>query len=87
MKLGFQNLIVGLAVGIVGIVVAASVLSGLYPTLYNSLAVLSNASSATPVPLGSILSPTGVIPIVLVAVFVIAIIVGLFAMMKGKEGR
>jgi hypothetical protein len=76
----FLNLTIGISLAIIGVVVAASMLSGLWSTFVTALTTLNNTSG---IPLRALIDPTGVVPLVVMAVFVIAIIVGLFALIKG----
>lgn len=80
----FINLAVGLAVAIIGLIVVANILAGVYPSLVTSLTTLNNTAG---IPLRTLIAPNGIIPLVVVAVFIIAIIVGLFAMIKGQSKR
>ena len=82
--MNFLNLAIGIAVGIIGVVVAAEMLAGTYPTLITSLTTLNNTAN---IKLRTLIAPNGVIPLVIVAVFIIAIIVGLFALVKGGKKR
>jgi hypothetical protein len=86
----FLNLTTEIALGIIGIVVAVSMLAGLWSTFGTALTTLNNTAAfgtdavAHPLPLRALIDPSGVVPLVLIAVFVIAIIVGLFAMIKSS---
>ena len=76
----FLDLTIGISLAIIGVVVAASMLAGLWSTFTSALTTLNNTSG---IPLRALIDPTGVVPLVVMAVFVIAIIVGLFALIKG----
>lgn len=78
----FLNLAVGLSVAIIGLVVAAEMLAGTYPTLITALTTLNNTSD---IQLRTLIAPDGVLPIVVVAVFIIAVVVGLFALVKSGK--
>lgn len=78
----FLGLAVGLTLAIIGVVIAATMLAGVYGTLITSLTTLNNTAD---IQLRTLIAPDGVIPLILVAVFVIAVIVGLFALVKKKR--
>ena len=80
-KTDFLQLAVGLSLAIIGVVVAASLLAGTYETLTDALTTLNNT---TGIQLRTLIAPDGVLPLIVIAVTVIGIIVGLFAMVKKR---
>lgn len=80
----FLSLAIGLSIAIIGLVVAAEMLAGTYPTLITALTTLNNTSD---IKLRTLIAPDGVLPLIVVAVFIIAVIVGLFALVTGEKKR
>lgn len=78
----FMNLAVGISLAIIGTVVAAEMLAGTYSTLTTSLDTLNTSMAGSG--LWRLVHSNGVIPLIVVAVFVIAIITGLFALVKSR---
>ena len=96
----FTALATTIALGIIGLVIAVEFFAGLYPTAITTLGTLNNSGKVfnasgywtnrnyTVIPLRSLVSAEdGIIPLVLVAVFIIGVIVITFAMIKGKGKR
>lgn len=93
----FVSLAVGLAIAIIGLIVFTSLLAGLYPSVVTALNAVNNSGKVfnasghwtntgyTVIPLRTLITSTGIIPLVIMAVVVIAIIIGLFAMIKAKN--
>lgn len=91
----------GSAIGImvISLAIFTELMAGVYPSLITALTSINNSGKSinasgywlngnyTTVPLRSLVSPDGVIPLVAIAVFVILVIVGLFAFVKGGKKR
>ncbi len=86
----FLGLAIGITLAILGIVIAAEMLAGVFPALTSALTTLNATGNATSgehlLPLRSLIAPGGVIALLVVAVFVIGTIMLLIAMFK-KKGR
>jgi len=82
MAFNFMKLTIGLSMAIIGTVVAAEMLAGTYSTLTTSLNTLNTSMAGAS--LWRLVQGSGVIPLIVVAVFVIAIIVGLFSLVKSR---
>lgn len=89
-----KNLAVGIASAVIGLVVLVSLIAGVYSTLITGLTTLNatpggdgtyNATTGVGLlPLRALIAPNGVIPLIIIAVMVVGIIVGLFAMIKKR---
>lgn len=90
----FISLAIGISTAIIGLIVLVELFAGMYPTLITGLTSLNNsAGNATSgehlIELRTLIAPDGVLPLIVVAVFVIGVIIGLFALVakKKKEER
>jgi len=88
------KLAIGLASAIIGVIVLTGLVGGLYPTLTSTLTTLNNTgynssgsviAGSEVLQLRSIIAPDGVIPLIVIAVFVIVTILGLFTLVKNKR--
>ncbi len=78
----FLGLAIGITLAILGIVIAAEMLAGTYPSLTAALTTLNNTAN---IPLRTLIQPGGVIALIVVAVFVIGTIMLLVAMFQKKR--
>jgi ABC-type uncharacterized transport system fused permease/ATPase subunit len=77
-----ENWIIGIIVAIVGIVVVFTLIGSMAPTLMTSAINASNSG----LPLANVLfSPTGILLIIFVVVIFLALLLGLFGMLKHKK--
>ena len=95
----FLTLAATLTFAILGLIITVEFLSGLYPTVISTLTSVNNSGKVfngsgywtntgyDVVPLRSLIASDGVIPLIIVAVAVIGIIVGLFALVKSKGSK
>lgn len=90
----FTKLAIAIAMAVIGVVVLANLVAGLYPTLTTTLTTLNNTGTNwngshdldanTGMVLTGLIKPSGVIPLIVIAVFVIGIIYGLFVLIKKR---
>ena len=86
-----KDLALTFATAIIGIVVLVSLVAGIYSSLISTLTTLNNTgynasgyATGEVLQMRTLIAPDGVIPLIVIAVTVIGIIVGLFAMVKKR---